>query len=269
MANARAVSPAPHQESRRARLLPEGARAHHGQQARPRRLRTGGRLLGRAIELDPNYAAPYAGLAFAYHLDHQNHWSDDFGSSRGRALALIEESPAKDGRDPYALTAAALIHYLGLDFERASREIDAALSINPNYAWAINGRGTVHLYRGDAVEAIGWLERAIRLDPAQSQHRHFSARPFPRRPIRAAAAVFRERIARTPNTDLTRAYLAATLGHLGRVGEARAASRELMEINPHYSYREHVGRLPFKNPADAERIVEGLRRAGLADEGGV
>ena len=30
----------------------------------------------RAIELDPNYAAPYAGLGFAYVLDYQHHWSD-------------------------------------------------------------------------------------------------------------------------------------------------------------------------------------------------
>src|SRR6185436_5528804 len=30
----------------------------------------------RAIELDPAYAEPYAGLGFAYCLDFQNHWAD-------------------------------------------------------------------------------------------------------------------------------------------------------------------------------------------------
>ena len=220
----------------------------------------------RAIELDPNYAAPYAGLAFAFHLDIQNRWSDEPGASRDRALAYIGESLARDDKDPFSRTAAALIYYFGRDFERASLEADAALSLNPNYAWAVNARGTLHLYLGEPAEAIDFLTRAIRLDPAQPQHRHFlGASYFLAGQYEMAAAVFKERIAMTPNTDLTRAYLASTLGHLGRLDEAREIWRELMEINPKYSYVEHVGRLPFKNPADAERIVEGLRKAGLAE----
>jgi len=220
----------------------------------------------RAIELDPDYAAPYAGLAFAYHLDHQNRWSNEAGASRELSLAYVGESLARDNKDPFSHTAAALIYYFGKDFERASREADAALSLNPNYAWAVNARGTLHLYLGEPAEAIRLLERAIRLDPAQQQHKHFlGAAYFVSGDYETAATLFKERIARTPNTDLTRAYLASTLGHLGRADEARAIWRELMEINPKYSYVEHVGRLPFKNPADAERIVEGLRKAGLAE----
>jgi adenylate cyclase len=64
---------------------------------------------------------------------------------------------------------------------------------------------------------------------------------------------------------VTRAYLTSTLGHLGPADEARAIWRELMEINRKYSYVEHVGRLPFKNPADTELTVESLRKAGLAE----
>jgi len=39
---------------------------------------------------------------------------------------------------------------------------------------------------------------------------------------------------------------------------------ELMKINPDYSFDMHLMRLPFRNPADAAPIVEGLVRAGLA-----
>jgi len=55
------------------------------------------------------------------------------------------------------------------------------------------------------------------------------------------------------------------LGHLGRLDEARQIWRELKEVNPRYSYVKHIGRLPFKNPADADRLTDGLRKAGLAE----
>ena len=62
---------------------------------------------------------------------------------------------------------------------------------------------------------------------------------------------------------MTRAYLAAILGHLGEVEEARRVWRELMTINPSYSFAERIGRMPFQDQADVERIAEGLRKAGL------
>ena len=59
--------------------------------------------------------------------------------------------------------------------------------------------------------------------------------------------------------------LASALGHLGEVDEARRVWAELKAINPKYSFAAHLARLPFRNPADAERIAEGLAKAGLAD----
>jgi adenylate cyclase len=80
-----------------------------------------------------------------------------------------------------------------------------------------------------------------------------------------AAKMFRDRITANPNTDLSRAFLASTLGHLGRTEEARRIWQELKEINPRYSLEDHIDRLPFKDPAGAERIAEGARKAGLLD----
>jgi adenylate cyclase len=78
-----------------------------------------------------------------------------------------------------------------------------------------------------------------------------------------AATLFKDRIAINPTTDLSRAFLASALGHLGKLDEAHEVWRELKEINPRYSHIEHIGRLPFKDPADAERFTNGLRKAGV------
>jgi adenylate cyclase len=80
-----------------------------------------------------------------------------------------------------------------------------------------------------------------------------------------AAAHFRERVRLSPETDLTRAMLASALGHLGRLDEARQVWRELMDINPAYSFAVHMNRLPFADPTDADKIAAGLAKASLPD----
>ena len=66
-----------------------------------------------------------------------------------------------------------------------------------------------------------------------------------------------------PKTDFSRAFLAVALGHLGEAEEAGRVWRELMEINPKYSFAEHVGRLPFRDQADIDHLAEGLSKAGI------
>jgi hypothetical protein len=36
-----------------------------------------------------------------------------------------------------------------------------------------------------------------------------------------------------------------------------------MEINPQYSFSEHVERLPFRHQADVDRLADGLGKAGI------
>jgi tetratricopeptide (TPR) repeat protein len=78
-----------------------------------------------------------------------------------------------------------------------------------------------------------------------------------------AAAVLKRRIIRKPDTDMSRVLLAACYGHLGRVEEAQAQWQELMRINPGYSVEHRRRLLHYKDPADFQRFVDGLRKAGL------
>jgi adenylate cyclase len=77
-----------------------------------------------------------------------------------------------------------------------------------------------------------------------------------------AAVLFRQRIAQVPETDFTRAVLASTLGHLGKVEEAREVWSELQKINPKYSFRDHFGRQAYR-PEDVELIADGFAKAGI------
>ncbi len=79
-----------------------------------------------------------------------------------------------------------------------------------------------------------------------------------------AVGLLKRRILRNPDTDMSRGLLAASYGELGLVEEAREACRELLRVNPNYSIEQRRKVLPYKNPEDFERFVEGLRKAGLA-----
>ncbi|TJW10510.1 MAG: adenylate/guanylate cyclase domain-containing protein [Mesorhizobium sp.] len=219
----------------------------------------------RAIELDPNYAAPYAGLGMAYVLDHQNRWSETPETSLDQAERFSSWAIARDDQDPYAHLVASLVAMFRMDYQRWADEADRALSLNPNFAPALNARGVVHIYTGQPEMAVPYIERAMRLDPAvQQQYVHFLGTAyFVAGDYETAVALFRDRIAINPTTDLSRAFLASALGHLGKLDEAGEVWRELKEINPRYSPVEHIGRLPFRDSSDAEKFTVGLRKAGL------
>ncbi len=223
------------------------------------------KLFIRALELDPNFAKAYAGLAFAYMFDYQNRWSDNPDASIGLAKEYAERAIEKDPKEALAHAVAAVVATFSRDIDRAQAEIDIALSLNPNMAMAYNIKGGTRIYLGRPEEAIPLIERAMRLDPATNQQfLHFlgMANLLAGR-YETAAAALRERIRLTPNTDFSRSLLASALGHLGQIEEARRVWQELTEINPKYSFEEHLGRLPFKHEADAQRLAEGLQMAGL------
>jgi len=225
------------------------------------------KLFLRALEHDPNFAKAHAGLGFAYMFDYQNRWSDNPDASLGLAREYAERAIEKDPTEALAHAVAAVAATFGRDLERAQSEIDIALSLNPNMAMAYNVQGGIRIYVGRPEEAIPLIERAMRLDPATNlQFLHFLGMAnLLAGKYETAAAALRERIRLVPNTDFSRSLLASALGHLGQTDEARRVWQELKQINPKYSSEEHLGRLPFKNETDAERIAEGLKKAGLSD----
>ena len=225
------------------------------------------KLFLQALELDPNFAKAYAGLGFAYMFDYQNRWSDNPDASLGLAKEYAERAIAKDPKEALAHAVAAVAATFRRDIDRAQSEIDIALSLNPNMAMAYNIQGGIRIYLGRPDEAIPLIERAMRLDPATNQQfLHFLGMAnLLAGKYETAAAALRERIRLVPNTDFSRSLLASALGYLGQIEEARRVWQELKEINPKYSFQEHLGRLPFRNEEEAQRITEGLKKAGVLD----
>jgi adenylate cyclase len=124
----------------------------------------------------------------------------------------------------------------------------------------------VLMYAGRAAEALEPIAMAMRLDPHGSPmvlhtlaQAHFSLGDY-----ETAARDLLGRIARMPGTDASRMLLVSCYGHLGRAEDARKAWAELLNVNPHFSLQQRARVLPYKDPGDFHKIVEGLAKAGLA-----
>jgi adenylate cyclase len=221
--------------------------------------------LNRAVELDPNYAPAYAGLAWAYVLDYTNRWTQEAEHALEVARRYADLAVKNDPNEPLGHFACAMVSGRQREFERAVVEANAALALSPNYAPARGLLASFELFAGRPLEAIAQLERNVRLDPVVSQQglQFLGLAYLVAGKYETAAMIFKERLVLAQTSDSARSCLASALGHMGEVEEARRVWHELKAINPTYSFAGHMSRLPFQREEDVQRIAEGLIKAGL------
>jgi Flp pilus assembly protein TadD len=219
----------------------------------------------RAIEIDPNFAAPYAGLAIAAMADYVNGWADDPALVLDEAEQLARRAVELNEGDPTGHMALGGTLMWRRDHDAALAEHRRSIELDPNFAQGYMGTGMTLIYAGRASEALEPLATAMRLDPRYSNFMlhvlalaHFSLGRY-----ETAADRLLQRISLNPNTDVSRMLLASCWGHLGRVDDARAAWAELLKVSPGFSLVQRARVLPYKNAADFQRIADGLAKAGL------
>jgi adenylate cyclase len=219
----------------------------------------------RAIELDPTYAVPHAGLALTGISNYVSDWTDDPDAELDEAERWARRALELDDSEPVAHMALGSVMLWRRDHDGALAESRRMLELDPNFAQGYSAMALALMYAGHALEALGRFATAMRLDPHYAGIvLHFVAQAnFSLGNYGTAVKQLLERIARTPGTDSSRMMLAACYGHLGRIEEARAAWAELLKVNPNFSLEQRARVLPYKDPRDFQRIVEGLAKAGL------
>jgi tetratricopeptide (TPR) repeat protein len=197
-----------------------------------------------------------------------NRWSDDpegaLAEARRMADKAIEVAPQALSGHVVATIAAALAR----DFMRADRETGIAESISPNHPAVFGIRADQKMRRADPQSAIGYYERAMRLDPHATNHhlQMLGMAYLHLERFETAAALFRRRIVLVPETDMSRSYLVSCLGHLARIDEARAVHAELMVVNPKYDLAAHLSRMPMGNDIFSAIVRAGWNKAGLGND---
>jgi len=232
----------------------------------------------KAAELDPKYGRAYAALAATYWEAYTRYWDVALGFSRGRETHFqAEQFLAKAMRDPtplaHQVASAMLLHTQQHD--EAIAEAKRAIASDPNDADGYVALANALSFTGRASEALELVERAIRLNPHYPPYYLYQlglAR-FCMKRLDEAATSLERALALHHDDYWSQRLLLATYGLLGR----RADAAKLLETIKRNEKRGGIASMdpltirastywyPFAERADAERLAEGLRKAGLPE----
>ena len=222
------------------------------------------RLFEQAIEIDPRYGPPHALLASIW----QGKWQHDPDSSDAllvKAFALAKRAVELDQNDSTCFALLGWVELMRRSYDLALQNVRRAVEMNPNNQWNAADMGGILRYVGQAEEALAWFKRAKEIDPYFNE-------PWYWRAIGEAHMVlqrYQEALAAFDHAP-GRTYRAAALmagcyARLADMDHARVRAAECLEMNPDFSTGHFMAKQPFKNPADAARLTETLRMAGLPD----
>jgi adenylate cyclase len=225
------------------------------------------RLFEEAIRLDPAFCLAHAYLAFTLNLRSINGWSSDREGSSKRAQELIARALTLDPMEAEAHYVQGIFRlWQQKKVDQAIADIERAIALDPNFARGYGALGAALHYAGRSEEALRQFETMARLDPhCPGPYHHFWAQAhFALGHFEEAIAALKMRLAQQPHSDVSHVLLAACYGHLGRAEDARVEWEEALRVNPDYSIEKRRQILPYKNPADFEYVIEGLRKAGIS-----
>jgi len=237
--------------------LGKATREHHAQAEK---------FFQQAIDLDPNFAGGYRGLAdargFAFALDQTLNLAEGLNSREMLARRALE----LDSADAEARSALAHVLAGRGDYQGGLVEAKRALAMTPNLSIAHGALGFVLTFSGRPKEGLASLETAIRLDPHGSQvavkMNQVAIAQYYSGDYDAAVETARQVIRAFPDYPLAYRWLAAALGQLGRTAEAKQVLEEAIAVAP-ASFDIYVrNRVPWMRPEDHAHMLDGLRKAG-------
>jgi adenylate cyclase len=228
------------------------------------------RLFEQALAADPAYAPALQGLAYTYAAAFLEPMRDGRLSAElrqpatlDRALSLARQAVALDPYLPEAHATLAWVLHWQYQRGEAIAEFRRALELNPNLA---DGR-FAHLlvHDGRASEAVAYMQRMIRQDPfpppiylSYLGNAYYMTGQYD-----AAYETLRSGRERMPDYRAMAVWLAAAAAQSGREAEAQDAARRVLSMAPQFTIRGWLDHIQFERQADADRLAEGLRKAGL------
>ncbi len=223
-------------------------------------------LFNLAIELDASFVAGYAALARAFLVSALEYTSLPLAEAMNTAETWARKAIEVDPGDADSHAALAHVTWLAGDNAGATEHVSIALARNPYSPWANLVNGLALGANGNLREGRDALLTALRLNP-RDQTNKITARQiaptyyFERNYLRAVDSA-RGAISLDPEFSGPYRWLAAALGQLGRIDEARDALNRAIGSS-HQSFALYARSCPpWFRPEYHEHMLDGLRKAG-------
>jgi adenylate cyclase len=219
-------------------------------------------LVEMALGLDPNYAQAHAWLACTLGQAMHRGFIAPSESESERSFVAAETARSLDDNDAECHRILCEINLIRKDFDRAEYHQQRALSLNPNDPSVVAQRGYLMTCLGQAPEAVEWIEKALRLDPAQPGDYYMRSLVVLHVAGRYADATQAFSRLATPQF-FTHAHVAACLAELNDGNKAKPYVAEVLRARPGFSVEQYAKTLPFKKHVDADHVRAGMLKAGL------
>lgn len=225
------------------------------------------RLALRAIAADPNSSFGYINLAWASRHDAVFGWNS---ADRDAELTLAEEYADKaialDPDNSEAHYIRARLHEEHGEWEQAILRYDRAIELNPSDSNVLNGSSSPLLYVGRTDDAIARIREAMGVDPFHPDHFHWQMSWALWEKGNCEGAV-REMRMMAPIPDPAQRMLAAALSCAGHLEAAREALAIFLRTSNQASLRGERERLTplWTAPGSLDRWIDDLGNAGMPE----
>jgi TolB-like protein/DNA-binding winged helix-turn-helix (wHTH) protein len=225
------------------------------------------RLALRAVASDPNSPFGHINLAWASRHDAVFGWN---GADRDAALieaeGFADKAIALDPENSEAHYIRARLHEERGEWEQAIQRFDRAIELNPSDSNVLNATSSPLLYVGRTDEAIARIRQAMGVDPFHPDHFHWQMSWALWEKGDCDGAV-REMQRMAPIPDPAQRMLAAALSCAGRSEAAREALAIFLKTSNHASLQGERERLAplWAASGSLDRWIEDLRQAGMPE----
>ena len=221
-------------------------------------------LFETAIQLDPLFAVAHACLGWTYFEQWVLGWSQNTETLE-QAGAWAQQAIALDETLADGHRLLGIVYLWKKQYDQAIAEVEQSIALNPNCADGYVALGDALNWIGKPEKAIELIEKGMRLNPQYPAwyiwdlgHAYYLARRY-----EEAIPTLKRMIIRNPDFMPAHAYLCTIYSELGREEEAAVEGAEFFRLSPQLSLAELRQRLPYKDPAVLERVLNAARKAGL------
>lgn len=185
----------------------------------------------RAIDVDPNYALAYSGLAdtdFVLSIAGVERAKEVMPLAKAAALRATQlDDSLAEGH----ISLAQVLSNWDWNWAEAEREYRRGIELNPNYSTAHFWYGTYFMNVGRSTEAVSEMQRALQVDPLSPLAGTMLGKAYYyNREFDKAIAQYRAVLNKNPGFPIASSFLVQAYEQVGRFEDAIAESRRAIPL---------------------------------------